>query len=46
MEIALKAFSGLNTGSGWSEIISMLKGFGISEEVIESARKQSYSDPV
>ena len=41
MEIALKAFDGLYSGSSLSSIISMLKGFEISDDIIESARKQA-----
>jgi len=40
MEIALKALGKLNHGSSLPAIISMLKEFDISDEIIESARKQ------
>ena len=41
MEIALKAFDRLNKGTSLSSIISMLKEFDISDEIIKSARKQA-----
>ena len=41
MEIALKAFDGLYSGSSLPSIINMLKGFNISDDIIESARIQA-----
>ena len=41
MEIALKAFSRLGRGRGVSSIVNTLKELDISDQIIESARKQS-----
>jgi len=41
MEIALKAFGRLSNGGSLPSIISMLKEFDISDDIIESARKQA-----
>ena len=41
MEIALKAFASLNSGKSLAEITGTLKEFGIPDEIIEAAKKQS-----
>jgi len=41
MEIALKAFAGLKRGRSLSDIVDTLKEFGIPDEAIEEAKKQT-----
>ena len=41
MKFALRAFAGLATGRGVTEIIDTLKEFEIPDEIIEAARRQS-----
>ena len=44
MEIALKAFAGQKRSKNISDTIDMLKEFGIGDDIIESARKQTEAE--
>ena len=44
LEIAMKAFDGLNRGKSLLSIVSMLEELGIPNDIIETARKQAESD--
>ena len=44
MNIALIAFQRLKRGRDLSDIVDMLKEFGIPDEIIESAKKQTLDE--